>query len=41
MKKTFEQPEVQVQTLVSDEILFSLSSLFSIFDNEGGEAIID
>lgn len=41
MKKTFEQPEVQVQTLVSDEILFTLSSLFSIFDDTNGQAIID
>ena len=39
MKKTFEQPDIQVQSLVSDEIMFDLSSFFSVFT--GDRAIDD
>ena len=39
MKKTFEQPDIQVQSLASDEIMFDLSSFFRVFTGE--EAIDD
>lgn len=41
MKKTFEQPIVEVQ-IIADQIMFDLSSLLnSIFATEGDDAIAD
>ena len=41
MKKTFEQPIVEVQ-IIADQIMFDLSSLTnSIFAAEGDDAIAD
>ena len=44
MKRTFEQPVIQVQSLMPDEIMLGLSGFFSTFsvtNGQGGDDIID
>lgn len=41
MKKIFEQPNIQVESFAAEDIMLNLSSFFSIFNDEDGEAIAD